>query len=67
MLHSPEFLTPSELVKRWKNVISEKTLANWRSQHLGPTYKKLGGKIVYLIDDITEYERLRTIKNDTSK
>ncbi|MFM2090724.1 MAG: Achromobacter phage Mano, partial [Planctomycetota bacterium] len=42
-----EYLTPGELVARWKNQIGLGTLANWRSLGNGPKYLKLGGRILY--------------------
>ena len=35
--------------------VSIGTLANWRSQNVGPSYCKLGSKVVYRLDDIMAY------------
>lgn len=54
------FITPDELVSRYKGRISVKTLANWRTKGGGPDYTKIGGKIMYRLSAVTEWERLRT-------
>lgn len=51
-----EFLTPYELHKRWARAISLKTLANWRSLRYGPPYAKVGGRVLYKITDIVDWE-----------
>lgn len=51
-----EFLTPYELHKRWARAISLKTLANWRSLRYGPPYAKVGGRVLYKIADIVDWE-----------
>lgn len=49
-------LTAAELVERWGGVVSQQTLANWRSQGRGPTYVKIGRKVLYPIDAIEQFE-----------
>ena len=51
-----DHLSPTELVKRWRNTISLGTLANWRSAGHGPRYIKVGGRILYRTDDIERWE-----------
>ena len=53
------FFTPQELVTRWKNVVSQETLANWRSAGLPPAYFEAGGKILYPVRRVLVYERER--------
>ncbi|WVR18287.1 helix-turn-helix domain-containing protein [Bordetella phage PY223] len=55
-----QFLTPDELVSRYKGNISVKTLANWRTKGGGPEYIKIGGKIMYALSAVVMWERLRT-------
>jgi hypothetical protein len=55
------FLTPKELASRWKGTITEKTLANWRSQGDGPPYTKIGGRVMYRLADVIKWENSRTI------
>lgn len=55
-------LTPCELSRRWRGLVSTGTLANWRSAGTGPKYKKIGGKVFYPIAEITKYENRRLKK-----
>ena len=52
-----EFLTPLELSRRWKGMIGIGTLANWRAARKGPRYVKVGGRVLYKLDDVLEWER----------
>jgi len=47
-------LNQIDLSRRW--CISPKTLENLRWKKKGPPYLKLGGRIVYRLDDIEAYE-----------
>lgn len=51
-----DFLTPYALHKRWGGAISPKTLANWRTKNLGPRWSKVGGRVVYAVQDVLAYE-----------
>lgn len=53
------YFTPAELCHRWKNTITEKTLANWRCAGDGPAYTKIGGRVMYAVEDVTAYEKRR--------
>lgn len=44
--------------------VSRKTLQKWRSLGLGPTYLKLGAKVVYRIEDIDAYVQRSLRKSD---
>ena len=37
--------------------LSERTLEKHRTYGTGPTYRKLGGRVVYRLEDVEEYER----------
>jgi hypothetical protein len=52
---SDQFLTGKQLARRWG--LSRRTLERWRWLDQGPTYVKLGGKVVYRITDIADFER----------
>ena len=47
-------LNQIELSRRWS--ISPRTLERWRWLGQGPQYLKIGGRIVYRLDDIEAYE-----------
>ena len=53
-------LNQVELSRRWS--ISPRTLERWRWLGQGPQYLKIGGRVVYRIEDIEAYEadQLRT-------
>lgn len=51
------FLTPHQLVKRWNNLVSVGTLANWRSEKRGPDYQKIGNKVVYPLAKVVAWEQ----------
>ena len=50
----PIHLHQSELAHRWK--ISSRTLERWRWEGRGPPYLKIGGRVVYRLADIEEFE-----------
>jgi hypothetical protein len=54
------FLSQKDLARRW--CISPRTLERWRWVGEGPSFLKLGSRVVYRIRDVDEYERkhLRT-------
>ena len=48
-------LNQIELAARWK--ISPRTLERWRWTGEGPRFMKLGGRVIYRIDDVEAFER----------
>lgn len=58
---APVFLTPRQLMQRWKYSIVPGTLANWRSQKKGPPYQKIGSKVVYPLAELEAWERLNVV------
>ena len=55
-------LTQDELAKRWR--ISPRTLERWRWLRLGPQYLKIGGRVVYVLEDVESFEAAK--RADTS-
>ena len=47
-------LNQVELSRRWS--LSPRTLERWRWLQQGPSYLKVGGRVVYRIQDIESYE-----------
>ena len=43
-----------ELSRRWR--LSPRTLERWRFQGTGPRYLKVGGRVVYRLEDVEAYE-----------
>lgn len=50
-------LNQVDLSRRWN--ISPRTLERWRWLGQGPRYLKIGGRVVYRLDDIEQYEAER--------
>jgi hypothetical protein len=48
-------LNQSDLAARWK--ISSRTLERWRWIGEGPSYMKIGVRVIYRIEDVEEFER----------
>lgn len=48
-------LSQKELARRW--TISHRTLERWRWVGEGPPYMKIGGRVVYRLEDVIEFEK----------
>lgn len=59
---NPIFLTPDDLVKRYRGQVNKRTLANWRSHREGPKYTKAGGRVLYPLRHVLDWEDKRTSK-----
>ena len=58
MIQTPiRHLNQVELARRWS--LSHRTLERWRWQRRGPRYLKVGGRVLYRLDDIEAYEAAR--------
>jgi hypothetical protein len=44
-----------QLARRWS--LSPRTLERWRWQDQGPAYLKVGGRVLYRLEDIEAFER----------
>ena len=51
-------LNQIDLARRWR--VSERTLERWRWLREGPQYLKIGGRVVYRLDDIEAFEVARS-------
>jgi len=54
-------LSQSDLSERW--TISPRTLERWRWAGCGPRYLKIGGRVVYRLEDIEAYESTQAFNN----
>lgn len=59
--HELRLLTPQALIERWQSSITLVTLATWRSRKNGPRYIKIGGRVLYPLDGVEEWENKRTL------
>ncbi len=58
-------LNQTELAARWK--VSPRTLERWRWTGEGPAYIKIGGRVVYRLEDIEAYEVRRQCASTADK
>jgi hypothetical protein len=56
-----KFLTPAEVVARYRGEISEGTLRNWRAMRIGPPFVKIGKAVLYPIDGLDAWDRMNTV------
>lgn len=49
-----QLLDQLSLARRWK--LSPRTLERWRWLELGPPFLKVGGRVLYHLDDIEAFE-----------
>lgn len=57
-------LSQTDVAERWQ--ISPRTLERWRWEGAGPIHLKIGGRILYRIEDIEAFE-LRALRTETTK
>ncbi len=43
-----------DVAQRWR--VSPRTLERWRVEGRGPAYLKIGGRVIYRLEDIEAYE-----------
>ena len=58
-MNHPKFtcnhINQKQLADRWD--LSQRTLERWRAIGWGPLFLKIGGRVVYRVEDILVYER----------
>ncbi|WP_249041968.1 helix-turn-helix transcriptional regulator, partial [Oceanicella actignis] len=64
-LVSVTHLNQVELAARWK--ISPRTLERWRWTGEGPAFIKIGGRVVYRLEDVEAYEANRHCSSTADK
>jgi predicted site-specific integrase-resolvase len=57
-------LTQDQLADRWQ--MSPRTLERWRWLGEGPRFLKLGGRVIYRIEDVESYEAERLRDSTTA-
>lgn len=53
------------LAERWG--VSQRTLERWRWLGFGPRYIKVGGRVVYRVDEIEDFEERQTRQSTSDK
>lgn len=56
-----DLLSPEQLITRYQDGVTLKTLKNWRVQHKGPPFVKIGRQIYYREKDVRDWEAKRTV------
>ena len=51
------YLSVADMVARYKGTITKGTLANWRVNRKGPSFVKLGGRVLYPVADVEKWEK----------
>lgn len=60
-MSSKEYLTAKEVSDRWGGRIKVRTLNNWRNLGSGPPFTKIGGRVLYPLDKLVEWEQRNTV------
>lgn len=61
MENNDKYITTKELSKRWK--INPNTIEHWRAVGFGPKFIRIGRKILYSLNSISEFEQMNTAEN----
>jgi len=61
-IKDPDLLTEQMLAERWH--CSTSRLQRWRAANTGPTYLKIGGKVLYRQEDVRAYEDAHLVKTE---
>ena len=55
LIRHVQHLNQVQLARRWS--LSPRTLERWRADHSGPSYLKVGGRVLYRLADVEAFER----------
>ena len=58
-------LNQDELAERWN--LSARTLERWRWLKKGPPFLKVGGRVVYRLEDVESYEARQLRQRDAAE
>lgn len=61
-IKDPDLLTEHMLAERWH--YSASRLQRWRAANTGPTYLKIGGKVLYRQEDVRAYKSAYLVKTE---
>lgn len=63
VVRKTSYLTPDQVSERYEGRISVRTLANWRSAGHGPKFTRVGGRILYDLTTMEEWEAKNTVSH----
>jgi hypothetical protein len=61
----PEYLSPEEVCIRYRGM-SKQTLAVWRCKKQGPPFRKIGGKVLYPVFLLRQWEKTQDLHTQES-
>lgn len=69
MQQAATHFTPAQLLARWEGIVAKGTLDNWRSgkNKRGPAFVKIGGRVLYPIAGVIEWENANSYKPRTQQ
>lgn len=56
-------MTPAEVSRRYSDRVTVRTLANWRWAGNGPKFTRIGGRILYDVEELKKWEDRRTVEH----
>ena len=56
-----KYLTPEEVVTRYRGEISAGTLRNWRAMRIGPTFVKIGKAVLYPVEELDAWDKTNMV------
>lgn len=65
IIRDPDLLTEQMLAERWHCYTSR--LQRWRAANTGPSYLKIGGKVLYRQEDIRAFEVAHLVKTEPQR
>lgn len=54
-MRSPAYLTPEEVITRYRGQIREGTPRNWRAMRIGPSFIKIGKAVLYPVSELDRW------------
>ena len=56
-MSDPNYLTPEEVIARYRGQLTEGTLRNWRCMRIGPSFLKIGKAILYPSSELDRWDK----------
>jgi len=65
-MQNDKYLTPEEVVERYRGVITVGTLEYWRVQRVGPAFVKIGRYVLYPIEALDAWDETNFVPCDSA-